>query len=163
MRSAGRIETTPEVLDLFAASLGVDDRVVLEANVWEIARIVAPRVGRVIVASPGETGIGQARATTDRRDARAGEADLGGLAGCASLDGLCMPDEQTRAMRRRLARRSQLVKARTRAKNECHPVLVRRPITARARTMRGAATHVLVPLARSVCGYGLTCVPDRSG
>jgi hypothetical protein len=40
-----------------------------------------------------------------------------------------MPDEQNRAMRRRLARRSQLVKARTRAKNECHAVLVRRLIT----------------------------------
>jgi transposase len=40
-----------------------------------------------------------------------------------------MPDEQTRALRRRLARRSQLVRARTRAKNECHAVLVRRLIT----------------------------------
>ena len=40
-----------------------------------------------------------------------------------------MPDGQTRAMRRRLARRSQLGRARTRAKNECHPVLVRRLIT----------------------------------
>jgi hypothetical protein len=39
-----------------------------------------------------------------------------------------MPDEQTRALRRRLARRSQLVRARTRAKNECHAVLVRRLI-----------------------------------
>ena len=39
-----------------------------------------------------------------------------------------MPDEQTRALRRRLARRSQLVRARTRAKNECHAALVRRLI-----------------------------------
>jgi hypothetical protein len=39
-----------------------------------------------------------------------------------------MPDERTRALRRRLARRSQLVRARTRAKNECHAVLVRRLI-----------------------------------
>jgi hypothetical protein len=37
-----------------------------------------------------------------------------------------MPDEWTRAMRRRLARRSQLVRARTRAKNEIHAVLIRR-------------------------------------
>src|SRR3954452_16594308 len=39
-----------------------------------------------------------------------------------------MPDAQTRTMRRRLARRSQLVRARTRAKNECHAALVRRLI-----------------------------------
>jgi hypothetical protein len=37
-----------------------------------------------------------------------------------------MPDERTRAMRRRLSRRSQLVKARTRAKNEIQAVLIRR-------------------------------------
>jgi hypothetical protein len=36
-----------------------------------------------------------------------------------------MPDERIRAMRRRLARRSQLVHARTRAKNEIHAVLLR--------------------------------------
>ena len=35
------------------------------------------------------------------------------------------PDERIRAMRRRLARRSQLVLARTRAKNEIHAVLMR--------------------------------------
>jgi transposase len=37
-----------------------------------------------------------------------------------------MPDERTRVMRRRLARRSQLVAARTRAKNEIHAILIRR-------------------------------------
>jgi transposase len=37
-----------------------------------------------------------------------------------------MPDERTRVMRRRLARRSQLVEARTRAKNEIHAILIRR-------------------------------------
>ena len=36
-----------------------------------------------------------------------------------------MPDERIRAMRRRLARRTELVRARTRAKNEVHAVLVR--------------------------------------
>jgi transposase len=50
------------------------------------------------------------------------------LLAAGSLEGLWMPDEQTRALRRRLARRSQLVRARTRAKNECHAVLVRRLI-----------------------------------
>ncbi len=37
-----------------------------------------------------------------------------------------MPDERTRVMRRRLSRRSQLVEARTRVKNEIHAILIRR-------------------------------------
>ena len=126
VRSAGRIETTPATLELFAQSLGASDRVVLEVtgNAWEIARILEPHVGEVLVVHPGDTGIRQARAKTDRLDARA----LAKLLAAGSLDGLWMPDEQTRALRRRLARRSQLVRARTRAKNECHAVLVRRLI-----------------------------------
>jgi transposase len=126
VRSAGRIETTPATLELFAQSLCASDRVVLEVtgNAWEIARILEPHVGEVLVVHPGDTGIRQARAKTDRLDARA----LARLLAAGSLDGLWMPDEQTRALRRRLARRSQLVRARTRAKNECHAVLVRRLI-----------------------------------
>jgi transposase len=126
VRSAGRIETTPEALELFAQSLCVSDRVVLEVtgNAWEIARIIEPHVGQVLVVHPGDTGIRQARAKTDRLDARA----LARLLAAGSLDGLWMPDEQTRTLRRRLARRSQLVRARTRAKNECHAALVRRLI-----------------------------------
>jgi transposase len=127
VRSAGRIETTPAALELFAGSLGATDRVALEVtgNAWEIARIIEPHVGRVLVVHPGETGIRQARAKTDRLDARA----LAKLLAAGSLDGLWMPDEQTRVLRRRLARRTQLVRARTRAKNKCHAVLVRRLIT----------------------------------
>ena len=126
VRAAGRIETTPATLELFAQSLCASDRVVLEVtgNAWEIARILEPHVGEVLVVHPGDTGIRQARAKTDRLDARA----LAKLLAAGSLDGLWMPDEQTRALRRRLARRSQLVRARTRAKNECHAVLVRRLI-----------------------------------
>ena len=72
VRSAGRVETKPEELELFAQSLGPDDRVALEVtgNAWEIARIVEPHVARVVVVSPGDTGIRQARAKTDRLDAR---------------------------------------------------------------------------------------------
>jgi transposase len=126
VRSAGRIETTPEALELFAQSLGRDDRVALEVtgNAWGIARIIEPHVARVIVVSPTDTGIRQARAKTDRLDARA----LARLLAAGSLDGLWMPDERTRAIRRRLQRRSQLVRARTRAKNEVHGALVRQLI-----------------------------------
>src|SRR5215216_1416674 len=58
VRSAGRIETAPEALELFAQSLGRDDRVALEVtgNAWGIARIIEPHVARVIVVSPTDTG-----------------------------------------------------------------------------------------------------------
>ncbi len=126
VRSAGRVETTPEVLELFAQSLGADDRVALEVsgNAWEIARIIEPHVAQVLVVSPADTGIRQARAKTDRLDARA----LAKLLAAGSLEGLWVPDEPTRMMRRRLARRAQLVKGRTRAKNEIHAALMRRLI-----------------------------------
>jgi len=123
LRSGGRIETKPETLELFAQSLDVHDQVALEVtgNAWEIARIIEPRVARVVVVSPSDTGIRQARAKTDRLDARA----LAKLLWAGSLDSVWMPDECIRAMRRRLARRTQLVRARTRAKNEVHAVLLR--------------------------------------
>lgn len=124
VRSAGRIETKPEALELFAQSLDADDQVALEVtgNAWEIARILEPHVARVIVVSPSDTGIRQARAKTDRLDART----LAKLLAAGQLDAVWCPDERIRAMRRRLARRAQLVRARTRAKNEIHAVLVRR-------------------------------------
>ena len=120
----GRVATTPQDLELFAQSLAADDRVALEVtgNAWEIARILEPRVARVVVVSPADTGIRQARAKTDRLDALA----LAKLLAAGSLDAVWMPDERTRVMRRRLARRGQLVGARTRCKNEMHAVLVRR-------------------------------------
>jgi transposase len=123
LRSAGRVETKPETLELFAQSLGAHDYVALEVtgNAWEIARIIEPRVARVIVVSPSDTGIRQARAKTDRLDARA----LAKLLWAGQLDSVWMPDERVRAMRRRLGRRTQLVRARSRAKNEVHAVLMR--------------------------------------
>jgi transposase len=124
VRSAGRVATTPERLELFAQSLGRDDRVALEVtgSAWEIARIVEPHVARVVVVSPADTGIRQARAKTDRLDAR----KLARLLAAGELDAVWSPDEWTRVLRRRMARREQLVRAQSRAKNEIHAVLVRR-------------------------------------
>jgi transposase len=73
------------------------------------------------VVSPSDTGIRPARAKTDRLDART----LAKLLWAGELDGVWTPDERIRAMRRRLARRAQLVRARTRAKNEIHAGLMR--------------------------------------
>jgi transposase len=124
VRSAGRIKTSPEELELFARSLGPEDRVALEVtgSAWEIARILEPHVRRVVVVSPDATGIRQARAKTDRLDART----LAELLWAGRLDAVWMPDERCRLIRRRLARREQLVRSRSRAKNEIHAVLVRR-------------------------------------
>src|SRR3954449_474507 len=123
LRSAGRIKSRPEELELFAQSLDSRDRVALEAtgNAWAIARILERHVARVIVVSPNDTGIRQARAKTDRLDART----LAKLLWAGELDGVWAPDERVRVMRRRLARRAQLVRARSRAKNEIHAVLMR--------------------------------------
>ena len=124
VRSAGRVETAPEVLELFARSLGPEDRVALEVTggAWEVARILEPHVRRVVVVSPDDTGIRQARAKTDRLDART----LARLLWSGELESVWMPDERCRVLRRRLARREQLVHGRTRAKNEIHAVLQRR-------------------------------------
>ena len=123
IRSAGRIEAKPGELELFAQSLGKADRVALEVtgNAWEIKRLLEPHVGEVVVVSPNDTGIRSARAKTDRLDARA----LARLLAAGELDSVWVPDQRTRVMRRRLQRRSQLVAARTRAKNEIHAALMR--------------------------------------
>ena len=124
VRTGARVPSTPEGLAVLAQSLLSSDRVALEVtgSCWEVARILEPHVDRVIVVSPDDTGITQARAKTDRLDARA----LARLLWSGELESVWMPDERCRVLRRRLARREQLVHARSRAKNEIHAVLQRR-------------------------------------
>ena len=124
VRSAGRVKTTPEALELLSASLEPTDRVALEVSggAWEVARILEGHVQRVIVVSPDDTGIAQARTKTDRLDARA----LAKLLWQGELDAVWMPDTRCRVLRRRLSRREQLVRSRTRCKGEVHAVLMRR-------------------------------------
>jgi transposase len=124
VRSAGRVAMTPEALEALAASLEATDRVAMEVSggAWEVARILEPHVDRVVVVSPDDTGIAQARSKTDRLDARA----LARLLWRGELETVWMPDERARVVRRRLARREQLVRTRTRVKNEVHAALMRR-------------------------------------
>jgi transposase len=124
VRSAGRVPSTPEGLRLVAESLLASDRVALEvtASCWEVARILGPHVDRVTVVSPDDTGIASASAKTDKLDART----LALLLWKGDIDPVWMPDERTRVLRRRLARREQLVHARSRSKNEISAVLQRR-------------------------------------
>jgi transposase len=84
--------------------------------------LLESHVDRVIVVSPDDTGITQARAKTDRLDARA----LAMLLWRGEVEAVWMPDERCRILRRRLSRREQLVHARSRSKNEIHAVLQRR-------------------------------------
>jgi transposase len=124
VRSAGRVEMAPEGIEALAASLEPTDRVAMEVSggAWEVARILEPHVQRVVVVSPDDTGIAQARTKTDRLDAR----KLASLLWRGELEAVWMPDERARVLRRRLARREQLVRTRTRVKNEVHAVLMRR-------------------------------------
>ncbi|MFZ0383382.1 MAG: IS110 family transposase [Solirubrobacteraceae bacterium] len=121
--SAGRVPSTPEGLRTLVDSLDRTDRVALEVtgSSREIARRLEPHVSRIIVVSPGDTGISQARAQTDRLDART----LAKLLWTGELEAVWMPPEWIARMRRRLARRDQLVRARSRVKNELHAVLMR--------------------------------------
>src|SRR3954471_6030982 len=124
VRSGGRVATSVEGLAILANSLGPDDRVALEAtgNALAIARRLEPHVARVVVATRSELrAITEAKVKTDDRDART----LARLLAAGLLRGCWLPDEPTRALRRRLARRAQLVRQRTRCKNEVHAVLMR--------------------------------------
>ena len=124
VHSAGRVPSTPEGIGTLAESLLPTDRVALEVtgSSREIVRLLAPHVKKIIAVSPGDTGISQARAKTDRLDART----LARLLWTGELEAVWMPPEWVARMRRRLARRQQLVWARSRSKNEIHAVLMRR-------------------------------------
>jgi transposase len=117
VRSAGRVKVVPEGLGALAAGLEATDRVALEVSggAWEVARILEPHVNRVIVVSPDDTGIAQARTKTDGLDART----LASLLWKGGLEAVWMLDERARVVRRRLARRERLVRTRTRVENEC--------------------------------------------
>ena len=122
LRSGERVKAEPEALELFAQSLAPDDEVVLEATFGaaRIAEIIEPHVARVVVADPRRLAKADSR-KTDRRDAR----KLARLLASGFLDEVWTPDEATRSLRRLVARRASIVKARTRAKNEVHAALGR--------------------------------------
>jgi transposase len=123
VRSAGRIATEPETLELFARSLIDTDEVAIEAtaNAVAIARIIEPHVRRVVLANPKAVRERWRRAKTDRIDARV----LAQLLAVGFLDRVWTPDEAARTRRRLISRRCALVRQRTREKNQVHAVLQR--------------------------------------
>jgi transposase len=124
LRRLGRIETGPVELRAFAATLGPDDHVVLEAtgNAWAIAELLAGHAGKVTVSNPMRTrAIASAKVKTDKVDA----AVLAQLAAADFLPLVWAPDAETRSLRRRVAHRAQLVRQRTRLRNQIHAILAR--------------------------------------
>jgi transposase len=127
LRRLGRIETSQ--LRAFAESLGPDDHVVLESTsmTWAIAELLARHAGRVTVSNPMRTrAIASAKVKTDKIDAKV----LAQLGAADFLPEVWAPDEQTRALRRRVSHRSSLVRQRTRLRNQIHAVLARNLIEA---------------------------------
>ena len=121
LRDEGRIGVTPQALRQWAAGLRRDDQVVLEAtgNSDAIATLLTPLVGRVVVSNPSKTRvIAEAKVKTDKVDARI----LAQLLAADFLPPVWLPDDRTRSLRRRVARRAHLVRQRTRIKNQVHAI-----------------------------------------
>jgi transposase len=109
-RSAGRVATVPEELELFAQSLAPDDRVVAKAtgNALAIARIIAPHVDEVVLAHAKQVrAISHARVKTDKVDARV----LADLLAADLIPRVWIGDECVRMLRRLVSRRRGLRQA----------------------------------------------------
>ncbi len=123
VRAAGRIQTQPAALELFAQSLVASDEVAIEAtaNALAITRIIEPHVRRVVLANPTAVRETSRRAKTDKIDAKV----LAQLLAVGFLDRVWTPDEAARTRRRLISRRCALVRQRTREKNQIHAALQR--------------------------------------
>lgn len=118
----GRVEITHTHIDAFAARLRANDEVVLEAtdNAIAVAERLRPHVNRVIVANAREVRlIAQAKIKTDKIDA----AVLAQLHASGFLPEAWIPEAATKALRRQVARRNQIVRQRTRLKNIVQSIL----------------------------------------
>src|SRR5690348_9977532 len=122
LRPAGRVSMTRAGLEGFGRSLHKDDEVVIEAtgNAMAVVRVLSPYVGRVIVANPLQVkAIAHAHVKTDKIDAGV----LASLRAADFLPEIWLPDAETERLRRLTARRYQVVRHRTRIKNEVHAIL----------------------------------------
>jgi transposase len=122
LRWHGRVDMTRSGLEGFGRSLTKDDEVVVEAtgNAMAVVRVLSPFVARVIIANPLQVrAIAHARIKTDKIDAGV----LASLRAAGFLPEVWMPDAETERRRRLVARRNQVVRHRTRVKNEIHAIL----------------------------------------
>ena len=122
LRPHGRVDMTRSGLEGFARGLTKDDEVVVEATGYAMAvvRVLSPYAARVIVANPLQVkAIAHARIKTDKIDAGV----LAQLRAADFLPEVWVPDPETERRRRLVARRNQVVRHRTRVKNEIHAIL----------------------------------------
>ena len=122
LRHAGRIDMTRTALEGFGKTLLASDEVVVEAtaNSMAVSRVLAPFAARVIIANPLQVkAIAQAHVKTDKIDA----GTLASLHAAGYLPQIWTPDAETERKRRLVARRYQVVRHRTRLKNEVHSIL----------------------------------------
>ncbi|WP_439406745.1 IS110 family transposase [Bradyrhizobium sp. DASA03076] len=119
----GRIPMTRDSLEAFARKeLTHDDHVVVEAtgNAAAVVEVLAPYVDRVVIANPKQVRlIAYAKIKTDAIDA----AVLAKLYATGFLPEVWVPDQRTMALRRQVARRTQLVRQRVRLKNLIQSIL----------------------------------------
>jgi transposase len=124
VRQAGQVATTPEGMRAFAESLLPSDEVAIEAtcNTHAIAKLLAPRVARVVISNPMKTrAIAEAKVKTDKVDAQV----LAQLLAADYLPSVWIADERTQALRRQVNRRAHIVRQRTRLKNQVQSILHR--------------------------------------
>lgn len=122
LRPAGRIDMTRSGLEGLGRTLTKDDEVVIEAtgNAMAVVRVLGPYVARVIVANPLQVkAIAHARIKTDKIDAGV----LASLRAADFLPEIWLPDAKTERLRRLVSGRNQVVRHRTRIKNEVHAIL----------------------------------------
>jgi transposase len=121
-RHEGRIDMTRTALEGFGRQLKKTDEVVIEAtgNCMAVSRVLSPHVKRVVIANPLQVkAIAHAHVKTDKVDA----ATLASLHAAGYLPEIWTPDAATERLRRLVARRYQVVRHRTRIKNEVHAIL----------------------------------------
>jgi transposase len=122
-RKLGRFRMGDE-FRAFAASLGADDVVALEAstNTWALADMLEQHAGRVVISNPLRTrAIAAAKRKTDDIDA----ATLAELLAADYLPQVWQPDEATRRLRRLVSHRAALVRNRSAVRNRVAAVLAR--------------------------------------
>jgi transposase len=122
LRHGGRVDMTRTGLEGFGKSLLATDEVVVEAtgNSMALSRVLSPFVARVIIANPLQVkAIAHAHVKTDKVDA----GTLASLRAAGYLPEIWTPDVATERKRRLVARRYQVVRHRTRLKNEVHAIL----------------------------------------
>jgi transposase len=122
LKHGGRVDMTRTALEGFGKGLRATDEVVIEAtgNCMAVSRVLSPFVFRVVIANPLQVkAIAHAHVKTDKIDA----GTLASLYAAGYLPEIWTPDAATERRRRLAARRFQIVRHRTRIKNEVHSIL----------------------------------------